>query len=316
MLQYKPQGKPSRRGALFRELIAAGVKATGGDILQFAKKYEKMAPKSLPIPHGWHFEKEKLSSGGFVEYLEPKNCRRKDVVIMQLHGGGYTLGFLPEFRRRSEKLARLGGDIPVLSLDYRIAPEYPYPAALEDAFQAVDWLRQTKGIPPESIVTIGESAGAGLSLALAMRLRDEDRGSLRALVLMSPWTDLTCSGDSYESRYYLDPMFGRKTPPPDDTMRTTIGEVYARGNDLKNPYLSPAFGEFSGLPPMLIHVGEYEMLFDDAAIVYKKGLAAGLDVEFKVWPGMFHAFQVFDFFVPEARVAWREIGIYLHRFLG
>ena len=90
MLQYKPQGKPSRRGALFRELIAAGVKATGGDILQFAKKYEKMAPKSLPIPHGWHFEKEKLSSGGFVEYLEPKNCRRKDVVIMQLHAAAAT----------------------------------------------------------------------------------------------------------------------------------------------------------------------------------------------------------------------------------
>lgn len=315
MAQYQPQGRPSRRGIWLRELIAVGVKAMGGDILAFAKKYEKVAPKTWHPPHGWLLEKANLPDGASVEYLEPKVCRRKDVVIMQLHGGGYTLGFLPEFQRRADKLAKLGGLVPVLSLDYRIAPEHPYPAALEDALQAIIWLKQSKGIAPESIVTIGESAGAGLSLALAMRLRDEGLGSLRALVLMSPWTDLTCSGDSYASRYDLDPMFGRINPPPDDSMRTRIGDAYAGGHDLKNPYLSPAFGDFRGLPPMLIHVGEYEMLYDDAITVRDKALAAGLNVQFKEWPGMFHAFQIFDLFVPEARVAWREIGAYMRRFL-
>ncbi len=316
MEKHQPQGRSSWRGALLREIIAVGIRLTGGDILEFAKKYEKVAPHTWRPPRGWHFEKVRLPDGGSVEYLEPADCRRRDIVILQLHGGGYTLGFLPEFQRRSDDLARLGGNVPVVSLDYRIAPEHPYPAALEDAMQAVDWLAAAKGLATQAIVTIGESAGAGLSLALTMRLRDEGRGTPRALVLMSPWTDLTCSGESYESRYDLDPMFGRKYPPPDNSMRTTIGAVYAGGHDLTDPYLSPAFGDFTGLPPMLIHVGEYEMLHDDAAVVSQKARAAGVDVEYKEWAGMFHAFQIFDFMVPEARQAWREIGEYLRRHLA
>jgi acetyl esterase/lipase len=150
-----------------------------------------------------------------------------------------------------------------------------------------------------------------MALALAMRLRDSSLGSLRALVLMSPWSDLTCHGGSYASRYHLDPYFGRKLPMPDDEYRTAIGRIYGGSNDLTDPYLSPSFGDFSHLPPMLIHVGEYEMLYDDSAAVYEKAKAAGVAAEMRVWPGMFHVFQLADGLIPEAREAWREIGAFI-----
>jgi len=248
--------------------------------------------------------------------MVPKDCTHPDRAILYLHGGGYTLGYFPIFQERTDKLAVLGGSVPVFSLDYRVAPEHPYPAALEDARHSVEWLQREKGTPPGSIIAIGESAGAGLSLALSMWMRDNRAGTLRALVLMSPWADLTCSGDSYAGRYHMDPMFGRKMPPPAEGMRTYVSQAYASEQNLENPYVSPVFGDFTGLPPMLVHVGEYEMLYDDAVTVYKKASAAGTPVELKVWRGMFHAFQLADFFIPEARTAWREIGEYMRRIFG
>lgn len=305
-----PQRKrASLRGILLRELIALGVKAAGGDIIALGKK--QTPSYAWHPPKGWQFEKISLPDGAGAQFLIPKNCSRKDVAVLQLHGGAYTIGFLPIFQRRSGKLAILAGKVPVLSVDYRVAPEHTYPAALDDAVQALDWLKREKGIPPESVIAIGESAGAGLSLALAMRLRDSNIGSLRALVLMSPWTDLTCKGDSYAIRYLMDPMFGRKFPLPSDYMRTSTGELYAGRTSLTDPYVSPVFGNFNHLPPMLIHVGEYEMLYDDASAVYEKAAAAGVKAEFKVWPGMFHAFHLADALIPEARTAWREIGVFM-----
>lgn len=294
-----------------RELIALGVRLTGGDIIKFARRYVKVSNKAWIPPRSWNMEKIALTNGGHASYLVPKTCTRRDVAILHLHGGGYTLGFISVFRRYAIKLARLGGKIPVLSLDYRVAPEHPYPAALEDAMDAVQWLRQEKGVRPESIIVAGESCGAGMALALAMHLRDDGLGCPRALVLMSPWTDLTCGSDSYASRYHMDPFFGRKLPMPDNEYRTAVGKIYGGSNDLTQPYLSPAFGDFSSLPPMLVHVGEYEMLFDDSAVVCQKAKAAGVAVEFHVWPGMFHVFQLADGLIPEARDAWREIGEYM-----
>ena len=309
-------GRPSIRGVLLRELIAAGVKLTGGDIIAFAKRYIKVSPADWRSPRGWSMEKVALDGGACASYLMPKGCTRQDVAVLHLHGGGYTLGFLPVFKRFALKLAELGGQVPVLSLDYRIAPEHPYPAALEDALDAVKWLTQNKGVAPERIIVAGESCGAGMALALAMRLRDENLGSLKALVLMSLWSDLTCSGDSYASRYHMDPFFGRRLPMPDEEYRTAVGKIYGGGSDLTQPYLSPAFGDFSGMPPMLIHVGEYEMLYDDSMRVYGKATASGVKTELHVWPGMFHVFQLADGLIPEAREAWKEIGAFIRCCFG
>lgn len=309
--QFQPQGRPSLRGVCFREMIAVGIKVIGGDIITYGKKHENLSRTKWNPPRGWLFEKTILPGGAHAQYLVPPDCSRSDAAILQLHGGAYTFGFLPIFQRRSNLLAKLGGSVPVLSLDYRIAPQHPYPAALDDTIEAVEWLRKEKGIPPESVLAIGESAGAGLALAASMRMRDQSIGSFRALVLMSPWVDLTSQGDSYAGRYFMDPLFGRKMPPPSDEGRTKFGQIYAGSHDLKDPYISPVFGSFERLPPMLIHVGEYEMLYDDALTVYKKSSAAGVKAELKVWPGMFHAFQLADRYIPEARTAWREIGVFM-----
>lgn len=261
-------------------------------------------------------EAVQLPDGGKAYWLAPPDAVRQDVAILQVHGGGYVLGFSGFFQRLAPRLARRGGSVPVLALDYRLAPEHPYPAALDDASQAVDWLAASKGISPAAVIAIGESAGAGLALALAMRLRDEGRGTLRALVLMSPWADLTGRSESFTSRYKLDPMFGGKEPPPAGFPLKPPGRSYGGGHDLTDPYLSPALGRYEGLPPMLIHVGEREMLFDDAVAVHRQAVAAGIPAQIKVWAGMFHAFQIADPFLPEARRAWREIGIFLRRHLG
>jgi len=310
-MKKEPAHHPSLRGVLLRELIAAGVRLTGGDIISFAKRYIKVSNADWRPRRGWKIEKISLPDGACASYLVPKGCTRRNVAILHLHGGGYTLGFLPIFKRFAFKLGKIGGKVPVLSLDYRIAPEHQYPAALEDAMNALEWLWQYKGILTESVIAVGESCGAGMALALSMRLRDSGVGRLRALVLMSPWTDLTCSGESYAGRYDLDPYFGRTLPVPDDEYRTEIGKIYGGGNDLSHPYMSPAFGDFSSLPPMLIHAGENEMLYDDAAIVKQKAVERGVAVEMHVWPGMFHVFQLADGFVPEARKAWKEIGAFI-----
>jgi len=284
---------------------------TGGDIIALGKRTENKPYPAWHPPRNWLYEKISLPDSAKAEFLVPEGCTNPNIVIMQIHGGGYTLGYLPVFQRRIDKLSRLGGLVPVLSLDYRTAPEHPYPAALEDTLHAVEWLSHVKGIPPESVITIGESAGAGLSLAASLYMRDKGLGTFRAMVLMSPWADLTCRANSYADRYHMDPMFGRIMPPPADELRTAISELYAVGHDLKDPYLSPVFGDLTGLPPMLIHVGEYEMLFDDSATLYKKAVDAGVDARIKVWPGMFHAFQIADRMIPEARTAWKEIGEFM-----
>lgn len=307
--------QPSRQAVWLRELIAFGVQATGGDILATAKRYEQLVHSRWHPPLDWHYERITLPSGAGADYLAPPDCRHLDKAVLHLHGGAYILGQLPVFKRQADKLVRLCGRTPVLSLDYRVAPAHPYPAALNDAMEAVTWLGQHKGVRPSSIVAIGESAGAGLALALSMRLRDTGLECPCALVLMSPWADLTCRGESYESRYSLDPFFGRKRPLPDDSARVRIGSLYAGGQDLNAPYISPVFGDYNGLPPMLIHVGEYEMLLDDAQATAQHARAAGVDAQLKIWPGLFHAFQLAGPLIPEARQAWREIGVYIRRAL-
>lgn len=315
MKQNAPQVNPSWQGVFVRELIGFAIKVAGKDIIAIGRKLGRRPHAPWRPPGDLTVESVTLPTSAHADFVAPRNGATRPYAILQLHGGAYTIGYLPVFRRRSIQLARLGGQVPVLSLDYRILPDHPYPAALDDAMSAIEWLRQEKGIQPESVIVVGESAGGNLGLALAMRLRDEGCGLLHAMILMSPWTDLACRGRSYLERYPLDPLFGRKKPMPDESHRSDRGRQYANGHDLTEPYLSPVYGEFTGLPPMLIQVGEYEMLYDDAAIVAEKARAAGLAVEFKVWPGMFHAFQMADVLIPEARAAMNEIGIFLRKHL-
>ena len=225
-------------------------------------------------------------------------------VILQLHGGGYYGRIHNTYRDAAAMYVEAGEGADVLSPDYRVAPEHPYPAALEDATEAYRWLLE-HDYRPEHIVVAGDSAGGGLSLALGLYLKDHGMPMPGGFITMSAWTDLTKSGDSYQEKYDADPVFGgsRKT--------LVYKEGYYADHDPMDPYISPVNGDYRGFPPMLLQVGEMEMLLDDTLSVGAKAHYAGLRVKVHVYPGMWHIFQMGFNLYPEATEAWKEIGHFL-----
>lgn len=205
-------------------------------------------------------------------------------AVLYCHGGGYTSGNLGYSRVLASKIANVTG-YDVLSFEYRLAPEFPYPAAAEDARKAWDYLL-TLGYAPENLILAGDSAGGNLALVLCHSLKAEHRPLPGALLLMSPWTDMTMSGASYKERVEIDPML---TPEYIDAVRN----AYAPGQDLSSPFLSPLFGDFTDFPPTLIQVGDHEILYDDSARLHQAMTAAGVRCRLEVSTGMWHVFQMF-----------------------
>ncbi len=238
-----------------------------------------------------------------MELLTPRRGECGDVVL-QLHGGGYIAKIRNAYRDLAVRYASMGEGRRVLSVDYRVAPEHPYPAALEDAAAAYQWLMDS-GYEGGQIILAGDSAGGGLVLALAMFLRDHGRPLPQRIIMMSPWTDLTASGDSYRDNYECDPLFG-------NTRESMIynGE-YVGEQDPAQPYLSPLFGDFAGLPPMLFQVGGLEMLLSDSVEAARKAEQAGCQVELTVYEDMFHVFQLGMDKLPESREAWKQVERFL-----
>lgn len=238
-----------------------------------------------------------------MELLIPKQKRGTEVVL-QLHGGGYQGRLHNGHRDFACAYASMPGNRMVLSLDYRVAPEHPYPAALEDAVAAYHWLLHI-GYEGEQIILTGDSAGGGLCLALAMYLRDHNMPLPKCLVLMSPWTDLTASGASYETNFTRDPLFG-------NTRESMIySDRYYGKRDPRHPYISPLFGKYDGLPPMLFQVGSIEMLLDDSVRAAKKAEEANVEVKLSIYEGMYHVFQMGMNRVPEAKKAWEEVEAFI-----
>lgn len=225
-------------------------------------------------------------------------------VILQLHGGGYIGAMRNKYRSFAGLYNEIGSGINVFTPDYRVAPENPYPAALEDALDAWQWLMQS-GVQPGKIVIAGDSAGGGLALALCLYLKDHGMELPEGLILMSPWTDLTASGESYETNYTLDPLFG-------NTKESMIfNRDYVGDEDPTNPYISPLFGSYEGFPPMLIQVGSIEMLLSDSTMLAKKAKEAGVKVRLSIYEGMFHVFQMGELMLQESKKAWEEAGKFL-----
>ncbi|EEG36073.1 hydrolase, alpha/beta domain protein [Anaerobutyricum hallii DSM 3353] len=225
-------------------------------------------------------------------------------VVLQLHGGGYIGKMKNAYRDFAVLYARMPGERAVLSVDYRVAPEDPYPAALEDAYAAYQWLLEM-GCRGSQIIVVGDSAGGGLALALCLYLKDKGEPLPKKLVLMSPWTDLAATGDSYETNFEKDPLFGNTT----DSM--IYSNAYYGENDPKTPYISPLYGNYEGFPPMLFQVGGAEMLLSDSARAAKKAKAAGCEVQLTIYDEMFHVFQLGMKKMKESREAWKEIEEFL-----
>lgn len=214
--------------------------------------------------------------------LERPHKRRR--VILYCHGGGYTSGGLGFSKVLASKLTRATG-LDVLAFDYRLAPEHPYPAAVEDAQAAWDHLMRL-GFGARDVVLAGDSAGGNMALVLCLRLRAEGRMLPGALLLMSPWTDMTCSGESLTERADIDPVL---TPEYIYAVR----EAYAGSLDPAQPELSPLLADLAGLPPTLIQVGTHEILFSDAERLAERMNAAGTECRLEVWEGMWHDFQMY-----------------------
>ena len=236
-------------------------------------------------------------------WVMPKDQRRTG-VILYLHGGGYTCGSLEYAKGFAAALASECG-VRVFCPAYRLAPEHPYPAALEDAVYAYRWLLEEKKYQPSQIVVAGDSAGGGLALALCLYAKDHGLPLPAGIITMSPWTDVSLSGASYEENYTIDPLFG-------NSKENMLYQCSYIGNaNPKNPYLSPLFGDFEGFPPMLMQVGAYEVLLDDTRAAAKKARAEGVKVRCSVYDGMFHVFQMGLDLIPESREAWEEVAEYL-----
>lgn len=214
--------------------------------------------------------------------LEREHKRRR--VILYCHGGGYTSGGLGFSKVLASKLCRATG-MDVLAFDYRLAPEHPFPAAIEDGQAAWDYLMRL-GFGARDVILAGDSAGGNLSLVLCLRLREEGRLLPGAILLMSPWTDMTMTGESMLERAEIDPAL---TP---EYIRA-VREAYAGGLDPAQPRLSPLFGDFRGFPPTLIQVGTHEILYSDAERLAERMQAAGVECRLEVWENMWHDFQMY-----------------------
>lgn len=224
--------------------------------------------------------------GMYGEWVSVTRPHLKKYVILHCHGGGYSTGSSLYARTLTSKLAA-ATSMDVFCFDYRLAPEYPYPAALEDAGKAWNYL-MLLGYGADNVIITGDSAGGNLALALVLRLKEEGRMLPRGIVLLSPWTDMTASGKSYETRADVDPVL-------DMEYLARVTASYAEGWDLTNPMISPIFGDFKGFPPTYIQVGENEILLSDSKRLYKTMREADVGVKLECFPGMWHVFQMSPF---------------------
>ncbi len=220
------------------------------------------------------------------EWVSVERTHMKKYVILYCHGGGFSTGSSLYGRTLTSKLAK-STSMDVLSFDYRLAPEHPYPAAVEDALKAWDYL-MLMGYGARDVIVAGDSAGGNLALVLVHMLKKQGRLLPRGLVLLSPWTDLTSSGDSFHEKADIDPVL-------DEEYIGNIVEAYAGKEDLTDQFISPLFGDFTGFPPTCIQVGENEILLSDSQRLHKKMIEANVPVHMEVFEGMWHVFQMSPF---------------------
>ncbi|MGC8489062.1 MAG: alpha/beta hydrolase [Clostridia bacterium] len=220
-------------------------------------------------------------------------------TLFYLHGGSYAAGGLETHQDVVGRLARAARGRALL-LEYRLAPEHPFPAPVDDAARAYRALLD-EGQDPRRLAVVGDSAGGGLALALMMVLRDAGDALPASAVLISPWTDLASTAPSLDTRRERDPWLVADAVPQE-------AAVYLAGADPQDPLASPLYGDLRGLPPLLIHVGDDEILLDDAVRIADKAERQGVPVTLKVWPEMWHVFHLFAGRVQQARTAIAEIG--------
>jgi monoterpene epsilon-lactone hydrolase len=254
--------------------------------------------RALAVPPGYKVENLRTDQGlefDIADRLAPRP-QASSTVVLYLHGGGYLFGS-PKTHRQVLLAMAKAFDAPVYGLDYRLAPEHPFPAAVEDAAKAYRWLRSQF---PGSIVLAGDSAGAGLAIATAIGVRDSGLPAPKAIIGFSPYSDLAVTGESVEANAKSCAMF---TPRG---IREAAA-LYLAGADARDPRASPLYAEFRGLPPMLLFASRHEILRDDTLRLAERASAAGVNVELVVRDRLPHVWPVFVNVLPEAREAFATV---------
>jgi monoterpene epsilon-lactone hydrolase len=266
------------------------------------QQVEKSGARLGKVPAGLEVTTAAIP-GFYAEWLRHA-ASTHDRVMLYFHGGGYVMGSARSHRGIIAKFV-VGSGIDALLFDYRLAPEHPFPAALDDSLTAYRWLLE-QGFSPERIVFAGDSAGAGLCLATLLAVRDNGLPLPAAAAVLSPWTDLKCTGNSYTRR---DPL------APEGSW-AVYSAYYAGNNDPALPLISPLYGDLAGLPPLLIYVGEDESMLDDSVRFAEKAQAAGVDVRLHVGRGMVHCYPALAPLFPEATAALDDICAFLAASIG
>jgi acetyl esterase/lipase len=247
---------------------------------------------------------EKVSFNGIsAEWICTKEAHERR-VILYLHGGGYNVGSPNTHRELAAHISMASG-AKILLPDYRLAPEHPFPSALEDATSAYRWLLNT-GLTGGDISIAGDSSGGGLSIATSISLRDAGEPSPASIVCISPWTDLEMSGNSIKTHAEIDPMVNLQS-------LKIMASNYIGDGDPRSPLISPIHADLKGISPLLIHVGSDEMLLDDSTRIAEKAKSAEVDVTIKIYDQMWHAWHLNVRLMPEAKNAIKELGSFIRK---
>jgi phosphinothricin tripeptide acetyl hydrolase len=240
-----------------------------------------------------------VSAGGVPAEWIVAHETAEDRVVLYVHGGGYVIGSINTHRELISRLSK-AANARVLALNYRLAPEHPFPAAVEDATAAYRWLL-SQGIKPNRVVVAGDSAGGGLTIATLLSIRDAKLPTPAAGVCISPWVDMEGIGETMKTKASVDPMVQK------DGLQM-MASMYLNGKDPRTPLAAPLYADLKGLPPLLIHVGEAETLLDDSKRITERAKAAGVNVKLEVWPDMVHVWHMFAAVLPEAQEAIEGLG--------
>jgi len=260
------------------------------------------------LPWGVRFKEIKLKKKDcfrhvVAEAIIPTRPKNTSQIILYFHGGGYTIGSSHTHRALVGKLSKKTGKVAII-VEYRKAPEHPFPAALEDALFAYQALLD-RGKKAKDIILAGDSAGGGLAIALMVKLKIEKIPLPAASICISPWVDLAATGKSIETNKDFDPLV-------DIEKLNLWAKMYSGDEDLKNPLISPLYANLKGLPPMLIQVSNTEMLYDDAIRLAEKAEEAGVEVTLQIWAGLIHWWHLFQKAIPEACEAIGKISDYIN----
>jgi monoterpene epsilon-lactone hydrolase len=273
------------------------------DVAVSRARMEKM-PFGAKLAPGWRIRAE--TNGEWIEPAAADHPSRAR-CILYLHGGGYTAMSARTHRALTSRLAAWS-DARLFALDYRLAPEHPFPAALDDAL--AEWRALiAAGTPPSRIVVAGDSAGGGLALALLIALRDAGEALPAAAVLFSPWTDLAATGESLVANDASDPLFY-------GSWVARQARFYLADGAATDPLVSPVYADLAGLPPLLIQVSDCEVLLDDSLRVAENAARSGVAVTLRIWHSVPHGWQIFAPILPEGREALREAGEYVRERLA